>query len=167
VNRQQRNAVGERLQTARWEARLSLRAAAAAVDRAVNAIVEYEHGAVPDAGTRTGLAALYGIDEDVLFAEYELVAAGMWRTAVKDMLARLDKLEFETEELFRSLGEHIDDEGYPDGFAHGKIVRSSVDGADFDVVMPLDALGGHVEDLAARVESLERRLDGMADAARR
>ncbi len=181
LNPEERKTMGDRVRAARWAAGLTYLEAAAAVNRNVNSIIRYEHGGLPEAGTRDRLAALYGIEEPVLFAEYKLRAAAV-RVASRqaplaavradrhisvdllelldqvtawfaDLARRLDQVEFETHENNRYINEHIGEVSYPDGFAHAKTVY--VDGVE-EVT---EALGSE-----ERLARLERRLEAMCAA---
>jgi transcriptional regulator with XRE-family HTH domain len=70
------------MRAARELAGLSLAAVARATGVSVNSVVQWEHGAVPGEHLRPLLAAMYDLDEDVLFAE---LAA---RTAANQALIR-------------------------------------------------------------------------------
>ena len=65
-----RRRMGERFSNARMHARLSMREVAEAVGVTVNAVTQWEHGALPGAEYRASLATLLGIKENKLFAEY-------------------------------------------------------------------------------------------------
>jgi transcriptional regulator with XRE-family HTH domain len=64
--------IAKRLAAARWVAKLSLRDVAAQIGVSVNSITSWEKGAMlPRPEHRERLAALYGLPEAQLFAEYE------------------------------------------------------------------------------------------------
>lgn len=69
--------MAERLRAARGLAGLSVRVAAESLEVNVNSVVNWESGMLPHADNRAKLAALYGRDEDDLFAEYQMVIAVM------------------------------------------------------------------------------------------
>jgi transcriptional regulator with XRE-family HTH domain len=66
-----KRAMGERLQAARWVAGLSGRSVAATLGVSPPAVAQWERGTLPGADHRAALAKLYDVDEAVLFAEYE------------------------------------------------------------------------------------------------
>ena len=74
LNEGERLTLGPRLRAARDLAGMTLRGVAAELGVSVNSVVQWEHGTLPVEDNRAKLAALYGRDEDVLFAE---VAARM------------------------------------------------------------------------------------------
>lgn len=65
----ERSAMAERLKAARNVADKTIRGVAEEMGVNVNSVVQWERGSVPGPETRARLAALYGIAEDVLFAE--------------------------------------------------------------------------------------------------
>jgi transcriptional regulator with XRE-family HTH domain len=69
LNKRERQAMGERLHGARQLAGLMIREVANSQDVSVNSVHNWERGAVPSSDLRTALAALYHVDEDILFAE--------------------------------------------------------------------------------------------------
>jgi transcriptional regulator with XRE-family HTH domain len=71
LNPAERKSQGERLAAARQVAGETIRSAAEAVGVNVNSVVQWEHGSLPTAENRAKLAALYGVAEATLFAEYE------------------------------------------------------------------------------------------------
>ncbi|HEY2300796.1 MAG TPA: helix-turn-helix transcriptional regulator [Acidimicrobiales bacterium] len=71
LNRDERTAMGDRLRAARHVADLTLRQVATATAVSVNAVDQWEHGALPGPELRAVLAELYGQPETVLFAEHE------------------------------------------------------------------------------------------------
>jgi transcriptional regulator with XRE-family HTH domain len=69
LNANERETLGPRLRAARHLANKTLRGVADELDVNVNSVVQWEHGTLPGEENRAKLAALYGVDEDVLFAE--------------------------------------------------------------------------------------------------
>lgn len=69
LNKDERAAMADRLKAARYRADLTLRAVADAIDVNLNSVTAWERGALPGPELRAKLAALYTVDEDVLFAE--------------------------------------------------------------------------------------------------
>jgi transcriptional regulator with XRE-family HTH domain len=69
LDQQERQAMGERLQGARLLAGLMIREVAKSQAVSVNSVHNWERGAVPNSQLRAALAALYKVDEDILFAE--------------------------------------------------------------------------------------------------
>lgn len=65
----ERNAMAERLKAARYVAGLTVRGLASALDVNVNSVTAWERGTLPGPENRAKLAARYGVDVDVLFAE--------------------------------------------------------------------------------------------------
>ena len=67
----ERSALGDRLRMARNLANLTVRAVAGKFGVSTNTVHHWEHGGLPSDELRPQIAALYGVDEDVLFAEHE------------------------------------------------------------------------------------------------
>jgi transcriptional regulator with XRE-family HTH domain len=63
--------MAERMRAARWRAGLSMSVVASETGVTINAVKAWEKGSIPEDATRAKLAALYGMEEPVLFAEYE------------------------------------------------------------------------------------------------
>ncbi|HEY2301811.1 MAG TPA: helix-turn-helix transcriptional regulator [Acidimicrobiales bacterium] len=70
---EERAALGDRLRMARDVARprLTVRAVAEHFDVSTNTVHHWEHGGLPSDEFRPAIAELYGVDESVLFAEYQ------------------------------------------------------------------------------------------------
>lgn len=71
LNQAERKSQGRRVQAARQLAQKTIRGAAEDLGVNANSIVQWEHGALPTPENRAKLAELYGVDEAILFAEYE------------------------------------------------------------------------------------------------
>jgi transcriptional regulator with XRE-family HTH domain len=67
----ERVVLGDRLRLARHLAKLTVRAVASEFDVSTNTVNNWEHGGLPADELRPRIAALYGVEENVLFAEYE------------------------------------------------------------------------------------------------
>jgi transcriptional regulator with XRE-family HTH domain len=155
-----RRAMGDRLQAARFAAGLTLREVGAAVGVSIPAVRQWEQGALPADELRMALAVFYNTEPADLFAEYETKLDRIRRRwpGGADRDSRLDHVEWRLDCLDRTMWEHTDEEGYPNGFAHAKVVYDG----DGDGVseLPTDTL----EDLEARIADLERRLAAMLAA---
>jgi transcriptional regulator with XRE-family HTH domain len=84
LSKAERAAMAERLKAARYMCGLSIRGAAEALGVNKNSVGDWEHGVLPEPPTRAKLAALYGVDDAVLFAEvaaHEAAAAELLRPA--------------------------------------------------------------------------------------
>jgi transcriptional regulator with XRE-family HTH domain len=66
----ERERLAERLHAARQVAGKTIRGTAEALGVNVNSVIQWEHGSLPGPDNRAKLAVFYGIDEDILFAEY-------------------------------------------------------------------------------------------------
>jgi transcriptional regulator with XRE-family HTH domain len=67
----ERERLAERLHAARQVAGKTIRGTAESLGVNVNSVIQWEHGSLPGPDNRAKLAALYGVDPAVLFAEYE------------------------------------------------------------------------------------------------
>jgi len=64
-------ALGDRMRAARELGGFSLPKVAAEIGVSTNAVVQWENGSVPGDTLRPAIAVLYGVEEDILFHEYE------------------------------------------------------------------------------------------------
>lgn len=71
LSAEEKAAMGERIRAGRYVAGLSIRDLAHALGVTPAAYMKWEHGSVPQPVARARLAKLYGVDEPLLFAEYE------------------------------------------------------------------------------------------------
>lgn len=71
LSQRERGALGERLRAARYVAGLTIAEVAVRTNVSSNSVMSWEHGSVPQPKTRAELAAVYGVPEEVLFAEVE------------------------------------------------------------------------------------------------
>jgi transcriptional regulator with XRE-family HTH domain len=68
---EQKTAQGDRLRMARNLARLTVRDVAGRFGVSLNTVHHWEHGGLPSDELRPLIAELYGVDERILFQEYE------------------------------------------------------------------------------------------------
>jgi transcriptional regulator with XRE-family HTH domain len=68
---EERAQMANRLRAARFQAGLTMREVATKLAANINSVTQWEQGTLPQAETRARLAALYGVAETTLFAEYE------------------------------------------------------------------------------------------------
>jgi transcriptional regulator with XRE-family HTH domain len=177
LNKDERAAMGERVQAGRHVAGLTLKAVAEQVGVNVHSVVQWEHGAVPRDEMRAALSVLFEVDRSLLFAEYESklsaisarwsagtaqqvrTVTGLQSTApewAKELTDRLEQMQWEISELRMELNDHRDEEGWPNGFAHTAPTETDVrdDGTVYETF----------EDPFARVDALEHRLAAVAEA---